>query len=515
MRAMAGLAAALVLLTATGAFAQPKPAPKPAAKPAIPAAPAGPKTLAETLTGDAKADYDAGRSLFGDADYGAAAVKFQSAFDKSNDPRLLWNVAGCERNDHHYARALKLVRQYQDSGGALLTEQDRADAREFLAAIAQFTIELTVVVNEPGAEISIDDVVLGKSPLAKPETVDIGLRRIVVKKAGFKDYASSQRYDGKSATVDVKLEREVHTGELRVTTTAAAHVFIDGTEVGLGSFKGTIASGGHTLRVTAPGMQPYQSEVVVTDDEKRTIEVPLLAEIDLTKVVVTKKEPVYRGFYGKFSTSILFGFGGGYEPPSEFTAVTGAKVGFATKLSLGYSFGWFGIEAVQSVMFSGQSTTTRDGAGQDKFFVNYQALSGFLGVGARATSKHPIFRVTTGAALGFAPHQLIGLTTLPCDDRQGNSSCLVSSSDPSSNSKSPGYTSAAMSGDVGILLGGGSPGGKFWIGVDWYVDFAPDITAGPITDARIPANLLVNQGATIIHGPQFFIGPVLGVGFGH
>ena len=35
------------------------------------------------------------------------------------------------------------------------------------------------------------------------------------------------------------------------------------------------------------------------------------------------------GFYGKFSTSILFGFGGGYEPPPEFTAVTGAKVGFA------------------------------------------------------------------------------------------------------------------------------------------------------------------------------------------
>ena len=510
MRAMAGLAATLVLLTATGAFAQPKPAPKPAAKPAIPAKPAvpvGPKTLAETLTGDAKVDYDAGRSLFGDADYGAAAVKFQSAFDKSNDPRLLWNVAGCERNDHHYARALKLVQQYLDSGGALLTDQDRADAKEFLAAIAQFTIQLTIVVNEPGAEISVDDVVLGKSPLAQPETVDIGLRRIVVKKPGFKDYASSQRFDGKSATVDVKLDREVHTGELRVTTTANAHVFIDGTEVGVGSFKGTIASGGHTLRVTAPGMQSYQSEVVVTDDEKRTIDVQLIAEVDLTKVVPTKKEPVYRGFYGKFSTAALFGSGGGYDPPSGYTA-TGSRFGFVAKLSLGYTFGWFGIEAVQSVMFSGQAKTTSDGAGKEVFFTNYQALSGFVGVGVRATSKHPVARVTTGVALGFGPHETIGSLTLStCNQNNGGSPGCSNQNDLAH----PGYTSAALSGDVGLLLGGS---GKFWIGVDWYVDFAPDITIGPATDPQIQA-FLVNQGATIIHGPQFFIGPVLGVGFGH
>ncbi|HEX7601865.1 MAG TPA: PEGA domain-containing protein, partial [Polyangiaceae bacterium] len=331
MRAMAGVAATLVLLTTSGAFAQPKPAPKPPAKPA---APAGPKTLAQTLTGDAKADYDAGRSLFEDADYAAAAVKFQSAFDKSNDPRLLWNVAGCERNDHHYARALKLVQQYLDSGGALLTDQDRADAKELLDAIAQFTIQLTIVVNEPGADVSIDDVALGKSPLAKPETVDIGLRKIVVKKTGFKEFTLAQRYDGKAATVDVKLDPEVHVGELRVTTAPDAHVFIDGKEVGVGSFKGSVPSGGHTLRVTAPGMQSYQSEVVVTDDEKRLIDVPLTAEVDLTKVVITKREPVYRGFYGKISNGIWFGSGAGYTPPAGYSA-TGTLNGFVMKLALG------------------------------------------------------------------------------------------------------------------------------------------------------------------------------------
>ncbi|MGH7329836.1 MAG: hypothetical protein ACREJX_15930, partial [Polyangiaceae bacterium] len=66
------------------AFAKP---PKP------PAAPAGPKSLSDTLTGDAKADYEAGKLLFSDGDYAGAEIKLQGAYDKSQEPRLLWNIA--------------------------------------------------------------------------------------------------------------------------------------------------------------------------------------------------------------------------------------------------------------------------------------------------------------------------------------------------------------------------------------------------------------------------------------
>jgi hypothetical protein len=38
-----------------------------------------------------------------------------------------------------------------------------------------------------------------------------------------------------------------------------------------------VQSGGHTLRVTAPGMIPYQSEIVIQDDQTRRIQVSLLA----------------------------------------------------------------------------------------------------------------------------------------------------------------------------------------------------------------------------------------------
>ena len=255
-----------IALTSPGAFAKP---------PKAPSAPAGPKPLSETLTGEAKADYEAGKLLFGDGDYAGAEIKLQSAYDKSQDARLLWNVAACEKQQRHYAKTIALVHRYLDTGGALLTDQDRAEAKALLDAIESFTVKLTIVT-EPGAEISIDDEVVGTAPLDHPIVVDLGNRKISVKKAGFKDAVKEVPVGGSAeAKVEVKLELEVHQGHLVVTTQKDATIAIVGAQVGVGRFEGDLKSGGHTLRVEAKDMVPYQSEVVLADDEKRTIEVPL------------------------------------------------------------------------------------------------------------------------------------------------------------------------------------------------------------------------------------------------
>src|SRR6186713_3117351 len=68
------------------------PAEPPAAEPSAPQLP-----LAESLTGDAKGEYESGKLLFEHGDYAAAAVKFQHAYDLAKDPRLLWNVAAAEK----------------------------------------------------------------------------------------------------------------------------------------------------------------------------------------------------------------------------------------------------------------------------------------------------------------------------------------------------------------------------------------------------------------------------------
>jgi len=241
-----------------------------------PCAWAAPKALAETLTGDAKAAYDAGKLLFGDGDYAGAEIKFKAAYDASGDARLLWNMAACEKSLRHYARTEALVREYVDKGGAVLTDQDKADAKALLDTIDSFTVKLTITVSEPDADVLVDDISAGKTPLAKPVVVDIGTRKIVVRKEGFKPFEQSMPIGGAAtAKLDVKLEPQIHEGSIHVVTVPSAEIWLDGKRVGTGRFDGKVRSGGHTLRITAEGMQPYQSEIVVNDDESRAIDVPL------------------------------------------------------------------------------------------------------------------------------------------------------------------------------------------------------------------------------------------------
>lgn len=261
------------------AAAQRRRAPPPAAPvPApAPAAPPGPPSLAESLTGDAKASYDSAKLLYGDGDYEGARVKFSAAYDKAKDPRLLWNVAACEKNLRHYARALKLVRAYAAEGGALLTEQDRTEAAELIKVMEPLTAKLVLKVSEPGADVTIDDEAIGASPVA-PTVVDLGTRRVRVKKAEFEEVVKEVPVGGAAEIeLTIALVRIVHEGRLVVNAQPGDVIALDGTAVGTGTWSGTVRSGSHGLRVSAPKKIAYEVEILVQDKQVREIPVTLQA----------------------------------------------------------------------------------------------------------------------------------------------------------------------------------------------------------------------------------------------
>ena len=68
---------------------------------------------------------------------------------------------------------------------------------------------------------------------------------------------------------------DLHRGRLIVAAGPNDMIYLDGKAVGRASFDGSIPSGGHTLRVTAPGMTPHQTEVLIQDEKTRKIDVTL------------------------------------------------------------------------------------------------------------------------------------------------------------------------------------------------------------------------------------------------
>lgn len=287
-------AAALSALGAEGgAIAQtpPKPAPAaplpakqdstaPAASAGVtgPAAPpaSGSTSLGDSLTGSAKAAYDLARVLYRAGDFAGALLQFERAYDLSSEPRLLWNVAVCEKNLRRYARSVKAIERYQAEGGTRLSEEDQKDAVHLLKAIRPFVAVMTVKVSEPGADVFIDGERVGSTPLAGPLLIDMGARRIRVSKKGFHEHTQTEQVFGESElTLDIGLKKEIHQGRLIIAAGKDDVIRLDGKVVGQGSWDGTALSGGHTLRVTAPGMKPYQTEVMVQDNVVRRIQVTL------------------------------------------------------------------------------------------------------------------------------------------------------------------------------------------------------------------------------------------------
>jgi hypothetical protein len=330
-----------VSLFAQGALAQTKPAPaKPGAKPAPAAAPIpppppppeappppppGPPSLSETLKDSAKSDYESGKLLYTDGDYAGSLVKFSSAYEASKDPRLLWNMATCEKNLRHYSKSLSLLRRYVKDGDAVLTDQDKKEADELIKVMEPFTAKLQVNVDEPGAEVTIDDEVVGKSPV-EPVVVDIGTRRLRVHKDEFEDFQRELPVGGAAqVSLDVKLVKIVHEGRLNVKVSNNATIAVDDKVVGTGTWAGTLPSGGHTLKVTAPKMRVYQTEVLIQDKQSRDVAVTLEQEpskglpswawitggVVLTGGLATagyfifKQEPKYEGPDGNLSPGVV------------------------------------------------------------------------------------------------------------------------------------------------------------------------------------------------------------------
>jgi PEGA domain len=262
--AAAGLAAVLLVGSPAGA------------QPARPPAAATSKPLSETLTGVAKAEYEGAKLLYGDKDYANALIKFQRAYELSDDPRLLWNVAVCEKNLRRYTRTLATLKKYREKSGPNLSESDKQEALDLEKAVQGFISKLDLTVNEAGAAVTIDGEAIGTTPIAGPLTVDIGVRTIRVTKRGFKDYEQVQRVvGGADVKLAVTLEKDLRLGKLLITAGPEDLIALDGKAVGRGSWEGTVRSGGHTLRVSAPGMTPHQSEVLVKDSETRRIPVSL------------------------------------------------------------------------------------------------------------------------------------------------------------------------------------------------------------------------------------------------
>src|SRR5690606_36786612 len=202
--------------------------------------------LADSLVGSAEQDYEAGRIIYADGDYAGVAQKWELTYKSSRDTRLLWDMAAARKAQRKYAEVERLVHRYLEEGTELSPE-DRAEAQQLLATIQAFIADLTLQINEPVAQVTIDGQPVAKSPLGEPLRVDIGQHVVSVSMAGFQPVQLNQQITGITC-LTVTLTPAVHEVRLRIVTPAASTVLVNRKRVTSGSWQWTLPRGPHQVR---------------------------------------------------------------------------------------------------------------------------------------------------------------------------------------------------------------------------------------------------------------------------
>jgi hypothetical protein len=154
-----------------------------AARPAV----AGPDepTASERAIEEARARFQKGVQLFREASFESALAEFRRAYQLAPSYRLLYNIAQVQYELHDHVEALKAFRQYLAEGGSEIAADRRAQVEADILKLEGRVASVEISTNVEGAQVLIDDVPVGTSPLKGPVLVNSGPRRISVSKAGY------------------------------------------------------------------------------------------------------------------------------------------------------------------------------------------------------------------------------------------------------------------------------------------------------------------------------------------
>jgi hypothetical protein len=181
-------------------------------------------------------------------------------------------MAACEKNLRHYVRVLALVDQYVQDGHVGAEDLERA--RNFSTAVRAFVAEVTVRTTETGATLSIDDEVVGTTPVDKPVLVDMGKRKLRVVKKGFRPLERAVDVEGGSKQ-DLPVTLEPELGRVAVRARASDSIRVDDKAVGQGSWAGTLPVGPHVVLVSTPSGKSRRTDLVLADRETRELTIEI------------------------------------------------------------------------------------------------------------------------------------------------------------------------------------------------------------------------------------------------
>ena len=134
---------------------------------------------------EARVRYERGLKLYSENNYEAACIEFARAYELAPTYKILYNIGVCGSARNDYVAAMKNLRSYLQQGGADVPADRRKEVEGLLRDLQPRIGLLTIKSNVTGANVTIDDVPVGTTPLPNAIEVNPGRRRVNVSKTGW------------------------------------------------------------------------------------------------------------------------------------------------------------------------------------------------------------------------------------------------------------------------------------------------------------------------------------------
>ena len=135
---------------------------------------------------------------------------------------------------------------------------------------------MTVTVTQDGAEVYIDEQLMGTSPIA-PQSLSPGSHTVRVRLPGYSEYSDVVAIE-RGAVAEVPVELFALAEALSLTTTPpGAHVFVDGNFAGETPVEIDLADGHHSVRVTLHGYEEVVRDIEATSGRHEELDLSMTA----------------------------------------------------------------------------------------------------------------------------------------------------------------------------------------------------------------------------------------------
>lgn len=126
--------------------------------------------------------FQRGVTLYNEADYRAALVEFRRAFEIAPNAAVLYNIGQTYYQLQNYAAALSTLERYLSESGP--TAAHRPEVEQTIETLQARVGKVAIALNVADCEITIDDELVGRTPLTEPVLVSIGRRKITAMRPG-------------------------------------------------------------------------------------------------------------------------------------------------------------------------------------------------------------------------------------------------------------------------------------------------------------------------------------------